>query len=72
MSLAVHNGLLFLSDFPEFPRNIILSQPYKTAGRSNRGQFSSSFMLVGAMRAGSFLRQMTAGQIESAGERSKI
>jgi magnesium chelatase family protein len=55
VSLA-HNGILFLDEFPEFPRNVLelLRQPLEdftvTIARSNMTlSFPSSFMLIAAM-----------------------
>jgi len=55
VSLA-HNGVLFLDELPEFPRNVLelLRQPLEERGvtlaRSNMTlSFPASFMLVAAM-----------------------
>jgi magnesium chelatase family protein len=57
-----HNGVLFLDELPEFPRNVleILRQPiedaYVTIARSGMTlRFPASFMLVGAMNPCQFI-----------------
>lgn len=61
VSLA-HNGVLFLDELPEFPRNVLemLRQPLEersvTLARSNMTlSFPSNFMLVGAMNPCPFI-----------------
>src|ERR1700722_18861767 len=77
VSLA-HNGVLFLDELPEFPRNVLemLRQPLEessvTLARTNMTlSFPSDFILIGAMNPCPFISQMRMTARLRAGTLSK-